>query len=203
MPHGSLALQSRMRMWNTEGGGAGGAGSESQGSESESGNTGETKTYTQEDIDKLSGSLEAERKRARDLDRDFKKVQSDLKKLQDADKPELERITGERDELNTKYEKALSDLRDARAQTIVAKAARDAKAISPNAVYAMIARGLEFDDNNEPTNVAQLIAGVQKSDPDLFKEIVSGSGDGGAGNNTGAVADDMNSIIRGMAGKSS
>lgn len=202
MPLGPLAQQVRMRMWNTEGGGAGGAGSESQGSESDSGNTGETKTYTQDDIDNINKALEDERKLRRDAERASKDNAKKLKDLEDASKPDIERLTGERDELKTNYEKALVELRDAKAQGIVAKAARDAKAISPNAVYALISRDLEFDDDNKPTNVDALIAGVQKSDPDLFKEIVNGSGDGGAGNTNGAGSDDMNAMIRRAAGRS-
>lgn len=199
MPLGSLAQQSRMRMWNTEGGGAGGTGSESQGGESDSGNTGETKTYTQADIDNINKALEDERKLRRDAEKVSKDNAKRLKDLEDASKPELERITNERDELKSNYEKALADLRDANARGIVAAAARDAKARSTNAVHALIAKDLEFDESGNPTNVAALIAAVQKSDPDLFGEVVQGKGDGGEGSSA-ASGDDMNSLIRAAAG---
>ena len=98
---GPLAHQARARMWNTEGGGAGGAGSDSPGTEGDPQNT-STKTYTQADIDALEAALAGERKLKADIERSSKATAKQLKDLTDAGKPELERITGERDELATK-----------------------------------------------------------------------------------------------------
>lgn len=199
MPLEPLAQQFRMRMWNTEGGGAGGAGSESSGAGGDP-PAGDPKTYSQADIDKLNGALDSERTRAKDFEKTLKSVQAELKKLQDASKPEIERITGERDDLKANYDKALADLRSERSKNIVTAAARDAKARSANAVYALVAPELTYDDDGKPTNVAELIIALQRSDPDLFGEVVEGSGDGGAGSTT-TTSSDMNSIIRGMAGR--
>src|SRR5690606_15843002 len=132
--------------------------------------------------DKLTTSLNAARGERDTFKSQIGDLSQKVAALENKDKPELDVVTGERDDFKNKYEKAMTDLRDATAKVVVADAARDAKAISPNAVYAMIARDIAYDDSNRPTNVAELIERVQKSDPDLFKEIVDGSGDGGAGN---------------------
>lgn len=193
MPLGTLAHQYRMRMWNPDGDSGGGEG---EGDPA----TNDTKTYTQEDIDNLQKALDAERKQRSDIEKTHKLTAKELKDLKDASKPELERITGERDELQTKYQQSQSALRNLRAKAVVTDAARDAKARSANAVYALAVDQLEYDDDGNPTNVADVIASIQKSDPDLFGEIVQGKGDGGAGTDSNEGSD-MNAILRKMAGR--
>jgi hypothetical protein len=90
-------------------------------------------------------------------------------------------------------------LRDLSARSAVTEAARDAKALSPRAVYATIRDDLEYDEDGTPNNVDSLIKQLVKEEPALFDlRAANGSGDGGKGGasqNVGSV----NDLFREMA----
>lgn len=90
-------------------------------------------------------------------------------------------------------------LRDLSARSAVTDAARDAKALSPRAVYATIRDDLEYDDDGMPVNVASLIKQLVKEEPALFDlRAANGSGDGGKGA-PAANANSINDVFREMA----
>lgn len=114
--------------------------------------------------------------------------------LKDGQKTEFQRLEGERDTYRTKAEELEQRYRSAVASSAVRDAASAAGAISPKAVYAMIRDDVEFDDNGEPTNIADLIAQAQQDEPQLFRAS-GGSGDGGRGGN-GHQPADINAFLR-------
>lgn len=71
------------------------------------------------------------------------------------------------------------------------------QAFNPALVASMLAERVTLDDQGQPTNVQDLVAGLRQSDPYLFKrtgaDAGQGNGDGGS-----PTPDDMNSIIRGQ-----
>lgn len=117
--------------------------------------------------------------------------------LKDGQKTEFQRLEGERDTYRTKAEELEQRYRSAVASSAVKDAASAAGAISPKAVYALIRDDVEFDDNGEPTNIADLIAQAQQDEPQLFRAS-GGSGDGGRGGN-GHTPSDINSVFRQIA----
>jgi hypothetical protein len=92
-----------------------------------------------------------------------------------------------------------SRLRDLSARSAVTDAARDAKAISPRAVYATIRDDLEYADDGTPTNVDALVKQLVKEEPALFDlRAANGSGDGGKGGASQNVGN-VNDLFREMA----
>jgi hypothetical protein len=122
---------------------------------------------------------------------------SEYTTLKDGQKTEFQRLEGERDTYRTKAEELEQRYRSAVASSAVKDAASAAGAISPKAVYALIRDDVEFDDNGEPTNIADLIAQAQQDEPQLFRAS-GGSGDGGRGGN-GHTPSDINSVFRQIA----
>jgi predicted nucleic acid-binding Zn-ribbon protein len=90
-------------------------------------------------------------------------------------------------------------LRDLSARSAVTEAARDAKALSPRAVYATIRDDLEYDEDGTPNNVDSLIKQLVKEEPALFDlRAANGSGDGGKGGASQNVGN-VNDLFREMA----
>ncbi len=127
--------------------------------------------------EKGQAAIKAERDARRRAERDLKALQSRLAELEGKDKSDVERLTGERDAAGKRAEEALTKLRNANARTAVYDEV--GSLASPRAIYALIRDDVEFDDEDQPTNVAELIAREKKADPSLFR-AAAGSGDGGA-----------------------
>ena len=160
-------------------GGAGGAG-ESGGNEGdESGGEGEGESGGESGDDDTAGlksALEKERKASRDAAKALKAAQAELDKIRNAGKSEEERREADLKSAIDRATKAEEVAQKKSGEAAVFKAASES--ISPEAVYAIAASQLEFDDEANPTNVEDVIAAIKKSSPKLFP-AAKGSADGG------------------------
>lgn len=118
---------------------------------------------------------------------------------EDAQKSDLEKLTGERDDFKTRYETLEAKYRASIAESAVKDAATAAGAISAKAVFALIRDDVTYDDDGQPENVAALIEKAQTDEPALFRKA-AGRGDGGKGNGH-VESSDMNALIRRAAGR--
>jgi hypothetical protein len=183
------------------GGGAGAIGNSGEGNDGNAGNDGGTEgdgeSGDSADLAGLKSALDKERKAARDAAKQVKALQAKLDEIENAGKPESEKLSRERDAAIQRAEAAEQRIRTANARTAVYEAV--GSLASPRAVFALIKDDLDFDDDDMPTNVTDLIAREKKADPTLFR-AAAGSGDGGKGGNV-ANTNDINATIRRMAGR--
>lgn len=129
----------------------------------------------------LKSALDKERKARKASEKAAKDLQRQIDELTNRDKSEEEQTASKLTAAEERAQAAEQRLRDATGRTAIYDAATKAHAISLNAVYAMAKDGLEFDDDGEPTNVDDVLAGLRKTEPQLFRHS-AGRGDGGAGN---------------------
>jgi hypothetical protein len=137
--------------------------------------------------------LKSERDARKAAERELTALRKRLDDLEGKDKSDVERIAGERDQLRKDLEDQQKRVRRAAGKAAALEAARSANAIAPTAVYALIRDDLEFDDDDEPTNLDALLIGAKKQEPALF-QAVSGSGDGGRGGNGKSTVDGATAV---------
>lgn len=103
-----------------------------------------------------------------------------LTEFENANKSESEKLVADRDNATKRAEAAEQRTRDLLARSAVYDAAADANvpANGFKAVYALIRDDIDFDDEGEPTNIADLMKQARKDAPLLFP-AAQGSGDGG------------------------
>jgi flagellar motility protein MotE (MotC chaperone) len=156
----------------------------------------------QDDTSGLRSALQAERDARKTADKELKTLQKRLADLEDRDKSELEKVSGERDRLIKDLEAREARLRILTASEKVHSAATKANAIEPAAVFKLVRDDLTFDDDGAPTNVSEVVAEAKKQYPAMF-QASSGSGDGGRGNNGKTNVDGaatINQLIRQASG---
>jgi hypothetical protein len=136
-----------------------------------------------DDRAELKEALEKERKAARDAAKQIKDLQAKIAGFEDRDKSDAQKLIEERDALKAEREAAVTRARSKAGKAAALEAARTANALEPLAVYALIRDDLEYDDDDEPTNLDALLAKVRKSAPRLFQQG-AGSGDGGRSSET-------------------
>jgi hypothetical protein len=172
------------KFFSPDGEGGGGAGaSGDDGGESDAGNNdgaqdGDSSDDGGEDVSALKSALSKERKAARDAAKQLKSIQAELDEIRNAGKPESEKLTTERDAAIKRAEAAETRAREANAKVAVSTAAAQANAIEASAIFPLVSAQLEYNDDDEPTNVDDVLAAAKKSYPRLFK-AAAGSGDGG------------------------
>lgn len=133
---------------------------------------------TSDDLgDKGQAALKAERDARKKADRELKALQAKVAEFENANKSEAEKAAAERDAAIKRADAAEQKVRSSNARSAVYEAV--GVTASPRAIYALIRDDLEFDDDDEPTNVAELIAREKKADPTLFRAS-AGINDGGA-----------------------
>ncbi len=130
-----------------------------------------------DDVAGLRNALKAERTKAKNADRDLKAIRTELETIKNAGKSDEERRDADLKTAQARADAAEQRLQTANARVAVTDAATKANATSINAVFALVRDDLEFDDEGEPTNVAELIAKAKRDEPTLFR-AASGSGDG-------------------------
>jgi len=131
----------------------------------------------------------------------LKKLRSENKNLRDRLKAaearvtELEATTGdeaiitERDELKAKLEQLTTKVRTERLERLVTSAATEAGAIEPDAVAKLInADDVTWNDDGEPTNVADLVTKAKTQ----YKRLFAVPGSGNVGNRNQRNADAVN-----------
>lgn len=190
------------KFFSTDGEGGGGAGA-NDGEGNNDGNTGANDNHGTgdggDDLTALKSALDKERKAARDASKQLKSLQAELDQLRNAGKSEEEQREAALKSLQTEAERWKTRALESAAKVAVSDAAAKANAIEPAAIFALVSRDLDYDDDGQPTNVADVIAHARNAYPGLFR-AAAGSGDGGKGG-TGADTNDMNTLIRRHAGR--
>lgn len=161
--------------------GAGGGGGSDTGGDANSGESGEAGDTGGEgdddySTDGLKSALAKERKAASDATRELKKAQRRIQDLENAGKSEEEQRDAALKQAQERAEAAEKRLKDSNGLAAVIKAA--SASIDPEAVYALAAKDLEFDEESKPTNVTALIEKIKGSNPKLFP-TAKGVADGG------------------------
>lgn len=141
-------------------------------------------------------------KSRKDTEKQLRDAAKRLKDFEDAGKSELEKATGERDT----WKESATDYRDKYRKANAAEQIRS-KALELGAdpkrvdrIVRLVRPDVAFgDDSDDPTNVDALVAGLKKSDADLFAVAV-GKADGGAGGG-GKPKDDPNAGLRRAFGR--
>jgi hypothetical protein len=162
--------------------------------------TTDQQTDQTEDLgDRGQAALKAERDARKKAERDLKALNTRLAELENAGKSESEQIAARLKAAEERATAAELRLRATAGQAVTAELASKHGAISTRAVYALIRDDIDYDDDGEPTNIADLIGKAKKDEPQLFR-AAAGSGDGGK---RGPITepDDMNARIRRMAGR--
>ncbi len=135
-----------------------------------------TETISLDDAKKLRSEAQSLRKRLKD-------AESKVQAAEEAGKSEDEKRTAALTAAVERAEAAERRFRESNARSVVYEAVGNLA--SPRAVFALIRDDLEYDDEDQPTNVAALISRERKADPTLFRAS-GGSADGGANTqNTG------------------
>lgn len=114
---------------------------------------------------------------------------------------ELEKVTRERDDFKSRFERLNASLRAERANARAVELATKAGAIDAGAIARLIpADAVEFDDDGKPENVAELIAEAKKSYPALFR-AAAGGGNGAAKDAEPEMASPVSLMARAYARK--
>jgi hypothetical protein len=159
-------------------GGGGGTGSDgANGNDGTDGDEGGSEGEGSDEVAGLKSALDKERKAARDATRQMRDLQRQLDEIKNAGKPEEERREAALKQAEERAAAAEQKVRTANARVAVSDAV--GTTASPRAIFALIRDDLEYDDDDQPTNLADLIAREKKADPSLFR-AAAGSGDGGA-----------------------
>jgi hypothetical protein len=137
----------------------------------------ESKTFTQEDIDRI---IDDRLKRAK---KTWEQEEKD--KAAEAAKPEIDRLKSENDTIKGQLTAFQQQVRERDAKDAVSDAAKKAGATDASPIWRMIKSDLEYDDEGKVKNLAELIRDAKSIAPQLFKPV-SGKADAGAGNGTRA-----------------
>jgi hypothetical protein len=153
------------------------------------------------DKERALRTIREQRTNERRLARELDAAKAELKKRQDAEKTEAERLADRVKELEAEQQQWQQE----RTQAQVESALREAGARHPELLVARVDTGrLERDDRGRFTNLSREVETVRKAYPDLFFAR-NGSADGGAGGSLGIGGTggelDMNTRIRQAAGR--
>lgn len=114
---------------------------------------------------KYADEAAAERKARKALEAKLAEYEKRDKEAELAKLGDLEKAQKQLADLTAQAEK----YRKAAAVSELKVAAKDAGAISVNAVTAMLASQIEYGDDGQPTNVPELVKALAKDEPQLFK----------------------------------
>lgn len=140
------------------------------------------------------------KKEIRSLRKEAGTYRTRVKEFEDAQKTEAERqaeALKAAEERATQFEQRF---RDANARTAVTDAATKAGAVAPSLIYRAVRDDLQFDDDGNATNIAEVLDALKASEPQVFR-AAGGSGDGGQGGQ-GPQTLDLNAAIRQQLGAS-
>lgn len=124
---------------------------------------------------------------------ELRKLQAAQTKRDEAELSEGQKIAKRLKDLEDQNAALLTERQERIVSSAVADAARDAGAIYPDDVYALLKADVELTDEGKVRNVMALINSLKSRRPALFSTV---SGDGGAGRASGARSNNMNDLIR-------
>src|SRR5690606_8894533 len=108
--------------------------------------------------DKGEKALKAERDARRKAERELKARNARTAELENAGKSEEEQREAALKSLQTEAERWKTRALESAAKVAVSDAAAKANAIEPAAIFALVSRDIDYDDDGQPTNVADVIA---------------------------------------------
>lgn len=174
--------------------GAGGAGG---GSDDDGAGDGKDKDDTG-----LKTALDKERDARKAAEQRAKAAEKERDALKTAGQTDAEKAAAERDAAKARADKYVATVRTANGREAVRSAAKEAGAPDPDLIYRLVKADIDFDDDDEPTNVDRLVMDIKKEYPDQFK-VKPGKADAGGEGAKGAPKKgaDMNAWIRAQAGR--
>ena len=134
------------------------------------------KTFTEDYVKELRTEAATWRSKVRELE-------ARVTEQERGQLTEQERIAKERDDFKTRYEGLSQTVRQQSLRAAVVSEAAKLNAVEPEAIVAIVqAKGVEFDEDGTPKDVAGVLRDVQKAFPGLFRapNAPAGSADGGA-----------------------
>lgn len=151
------------------------------------------KTFNQAEVDRIVAErLRREREKTGDVE-DLRKKAARLDELEASQKSELEKATEKTAEAERRAQTAEAALKTERTRNAIARAAVKANFIDPDDAAALIDHAsIEYDRDDEPSNLDKLLAALAKSKPHLISEAppaTPGSGDGGPRGSAPATKD--------------
>lgn len=152
-----------------------------------------------DDLASIRRALDEERKQRKTFERQYKDLATKQQQADDAAKSEAQKLAEQLTKLSAERDRALADLAARDVREAVVAAAERSGARRPMAVYRLISDDLDLDEAGKPVNVAKLIDGLKKSDPDLFR--TNGTADGAARGVAPSASADFNATIRRAAGR--
>lgn len=188
------------------GGGGEGGGDAGKGGSGDEGGKGGDGDGAADETAGLKSALEKERTGRKAADKQVKDLTARLKKLEDAGKTDDERTTARLAELEGLTTTQAAQLRESKTTLALVSAAIDANAKRPAEAARLVdPAAIEYDDDGNVTNAAEVISAAKARVPELFRGgKPSGDGDGGSrGGNPGgdgSKGPDMDTMLRRAAG---
>lgn len=133
-----------------------------------------------DDYAELKSALAKERESAKAATKQLKAAEKRLQDLENAGKPEVERLAAERDEYKAKLDELTGMVRESTARDAVFEQAQKMGATNPQAVWRIVRNDLTFDDDGGPTNLAAVMKEAKELAPALFRPSPSADGANGA-----------------------
>ncbi len=148
----------------------------------------ESKQFTAEYVEELRKEAAQNRIKA-------KRAEDALKKREEADMTETEKMQRRLAELEEAEKGWATEKQTILLSQAVTSEAAKAGALYPDLLIKSLDRSaVEFDENGKPTNLDKVIGALRKDYPALFRST-NGSADGGAGGSV-TTAPSMNDLIR-------
>jgi hypothetical protein len=144
-------------------------------------------------------ALDAERVRAKEAEKRARAAEQRAKALEDASLSETEKLKREAEEGRSLAERATGKLR--RANLISALADEGFSGAKARAA-AKLVEGVEYDDDDEPTNLKQALKSAEREYGDLVKPAPAPATDFDGGARSAAPPSSMDALIRRAAGRS-
>lgn len=155
-----------------------------------------------EQPDGLRTALQREREARRQAERRAREAERERDALRTAGQSDAERIAAERDAMRERVDRLTETVRTANGREAVRAAAKAAGAPDPDLIWRLAKADIEYDDDDEPTNVDRLLLELKRDYPDQFR-VRPGKADPGGEGAKGAPPPkhDMNQWIRHAAGR--
>jgi len=143
--------------------------------------TDETTSEQPDDYAELKGALARERDAAKALKKDLRDAVKRLSDLENAGKPELERVTEERDALAKELASVTGMVRESTAKELVFNQAQKAGAPKPGTIWRIVKHDLEYDDDGAVTNLDAVLRDLKTESPEMFRAVGPADSASGAG----------------------
>jgi len=129
----------------------------------------ESKTFDKEYVESLRNEAASWRTKLREMETQFSSVQTQLKEFQDAQLTEQEKFTRDFEEAKTKATQFETQAREKDLALQIAMVAREEKIADIKAAVKLADRELiQYDNNGQVSNLADVVASLRTEYPSLF-----------------------------------